>query len=248
MAYTKALDATPIKGTNWTLSFGWRQSTGGVPDGTKQYDSVNFTCASAVLWNVNFVRNIDNYNMYGHMGATLVPEAERYELYQKLVDRFEANTFMVQMVGVVNGGTAARLRHYLSSENKHGYHTADFANFLITKKIGVVMESPIFVNMYHKWDGPSICQSWHWFSPSTFMEGAFVEHTGGIHGMENVPKFLQDSPINKKDIDTFDGMLNPSIVKAERFAKAAETWNNSIKKKPAKEIPTPGELWRKKVV
>lgn len=227
MAYKQALDKTPIKGKTWTLSFGFNESTGGVtPNGS----NVNFTCASAIMWNVDFRRNSDSYSAYGHMGDSPVPKEERYELYRELIKKFQFNTFMVQLVGVVNGGTEARLKHYLSSENKHNYHTHDFANFLISEKIGVVVESPIFINTYHKWEGPSICQSWFWFSPSILKEGALVEHTGGIHGLDTVDKWLHDSELNKKNVGGFDGLIAAKLVDEPRFKKAAAKWNAEMNK------------------
>jgi len=239
MAYKHALVVTPpIDVDGWRLSFGWRESTGGVPNSANQYDSVNFTCASAVMWNVNFTRISDNYNMYSHAGTTLVPDEVRHKAYDQLVERFKDNTYMVQLVGVVNGGTPARELHYLHSENKHGYHTYDFANYLISKKIGVVVESPVFVNTYHKWEGPSICQAWFWFSPSIINECALVQDTGGIHGLENVKKFLHDSPINKKAIGSFDNLLAAPLVVEPRFQSAADKWNASMKKQQIDLSPT----------
>lgn len=227
MAFKRHVDKTPIRGKNWTLSFGLNESTGGVND---HGSNVNFTCASAIMWNVNFVKNDGSINCYGHMGESPVPIEERYELYSQLVDRYKDNTFMVQLVGVVNGGTAARLKHYLQSENKHGYHTHDFANFLITQKVGVVVESPVFINTYHKWEGPSICQAWMWFSPSIIAQRALVQHTGGIHGLEDVPAWLQDSELNKANVGGFDGLLASKLVNEPRFAKAAEVWNAAMTK------------------
>lgn len=222
MAYTKPLDSFPIVGKEWNLHFGWKPSTGGIPDSNGS--SPNFTCASAVMWNINFVRKKDNYNAYSHLGESPVPISDRYDLYKKLVDRFDVNTFMVQMVGVVNGGTEARLKHYLQSENKCGYHTYDFCNWLIENKIGVVVESPIFVNTYHKWEGPSICQAWFWFSPSILKQKALVEFTGGIHGLDTCPGFLHDSEINKKDTAKWKGLVAKSLVDPPRFKKAKEHW------------------------
>lgn len=261
MAFKHELNKTPIKGKNWTLSFGLNESTGGAQGGqvVKDYagndyvPNINFTCASAVMWNVNFTRNTDGYSCYGHMGESPVPIEERYELYAELVKRYKDNTYMVQLVGVVNGGTAARLKHYLQSENKHGYHTHDFANYLITQKVGVVVESPVFINTYHKWEGPSICQAWFWFSPSIIKECALVQHTGGIHGLENVKGWLHDSELNKKNVGGFDGLLAAKLVGADRFKKAADTWNEAMikqgiitdKKVDKKESPPKSNRWMK---
>ncbi len=221
IGYKHGLDKTPIVGKNWKLTFSISEATGG-------NTHPNFTCASAVLWNIDFVRNSDGYSCYGHIGATPVPKDEREELYAALVERFKDNTYMVQMVAVVNGGTAARAKHYLQSENKLNYHTSDFANYLIEKKVGVVLESPIFLNTYHKWDGPSICQSYHWFSPSICVEGALLKHTGGIHGLENVDKWMHESGTEafKKNVGTFDGLVNGSLAVAERFEEARTLWNS----------------------
>lgn len=253
MVYTTPITTTPLVGKNWTLNFGWYQSTGGVRDNGM---STNFTCASAIMWSLNFTSNDKKINAYSHMGPSPVPEKERYELYDQLVKRFSVNTFMVQLVGVVNGGTAGRLKHYLSSENKHGYHTYDFVNYLITKKVGVVVESPVFVNTYHKWEGPSICQAWFWFSPSIIEQGALLEHTGGIHGLENVTKFLPDSEINKTNVGSFSDMLAKPLVDQPRFAKASETWDNALREKGflkvpdvnENKVPKYGELFRRKMV
>jgi hypothetical protein len=248
--YKCAVDKTPIVGKNWTLHFQLAESTGGHTAGGF---GTNFTCASAVMWNVNFIKNDGTLNMYGHQGPSLVPIEERYALYDELIKRYKDNTFMVQLVGVVNGATAARLKHYLQSENKHGYHTFDFANYLITKKIGVVMESPVFINTYHGWEGPSICQAWMWFSPSIINQAALVEHTGAIHGLENVEKFLHDSEINKNNIGGFRNLLNPAIASEPRFAKAAEKWDAAMTKygvnlQYTKKDSKDGELWKRKVV
>lgn len=236
MAYKHPVDTSPIKGKNWTLEFGLRESTGGVNEGgmPSPYnlkgipEAINFTCASACMWNVNFKKNDGSLSAYGHMGPSPVPVEERHGLYSELVKRYADNTYMVQMVGVVNGGTDARLKHYLQSENKHGYHTYDFANYLITQKIGVVVESPVFINTYHKWEGPSICQAWLWFSPSIIAQRALVEHTGGIHGLDKVARYLQDSELNKKNVGNFDGLLAKPLVSEPRFAKAAEVWNKAM--------------------
>lgn len=261
MAYKNGVDKNPIKGKNWTLWFEINESTGGVTEGDKGEraswggwsgsggKNVNFTCASAVMWNINFTRNSDGYSAYGHPGGSPVPKEERYELYAKLVEKFKVNTFMVTMVGVVNGGTAARARHYLQSENKHNYHTHDFANYLIAEGIGVVVESPVFVNTFHKWEGPSICQGWMWFSPSIMEEGALLRHTGDIYGLDKHDKFLEDVKEFREGVPTFDDMLSPNIVNESRFAKAAEYWNKAMEKlgiKPAEKVnPKAKTKWKK---
>lgn len=252
MSYKHGVSKNPIIGKNWTLSFGLNESTGGV---NAEGISVNFTCASACMWNVNFTRNVDKYNMYGHDGPSLVPVEERYELYDQLVKRYVDNTFMVQLVGVVNGATAARKKHYLNSENKHGYHTSDFANYLITKQVGVVVESPVFVNTYHAWDGPSICQAWFWFSPSIVAQGALLKDSGAIHGLGNVSKFLHESDIRKTNSIQFKDLLNPVLSSERRLNRAANTWDKSLAPTPEKvpeilkkKVPNYGELWTKKAV
>lgn len=248
MPYKHPLDTSLIVGKNWKLQFNLRESSGGHD---KDGYSTNFTCASAVMWNINFLSLSSGASAYSHDGPSPVPIEERYELYQKLVDRYVDNTFMVQLVGVVNGGTAARLKHYLQSENKHGYHTYDFVNFLIAKEIGVVVESPVFLNTYHGWEGPSICQAWFWFSPSILAQGALVEGTGGIHGLQNVKKYLHDSDLNKTGLADFNDLLAAPLVTQPRFANAAGIWNNAMKskgiaprfKEAASEVPSP---WKKK--
>lgn len=260
--YKKALDKSDIVGKDWTLSFGYNECTGGVTHGETNDPktpygpnpggkNINFTCASAVMWNINFKRNSDGYSTYGHVGPTPVPEKDRHALYAKLVERFEVNTFMVSLVAVVNGGTKAREKHYLGSENKLNYHTSDFVNYLINKGVGVVVEGPVYLNTYHGWEGPSICQAYQWYSPSILKEGALVEGTGGIWGLENVPKWLHQSEINKANVGGWSGLLNTMIGPSDRFSSAKRIWNTAMKKAgikiddDASAEPTTNKKWKK---
>lgn len=252
MAFKQHIKTDPIVDkSGWKLSFQWVSNSVGM---VGEHGSTGFTCAAACLANVNISNG--TISGYSHLGPSPVPEDVRHRLYAALVELFKENTYMVQVCGVVNGGTDARLKHYLQSENKHGYHTYDLMNYLIANQIGVVVETPVFVNTYHKWEGPSICQGWFWFSPSILEQGALLQHTGAIHGLENVKKFLTDSPINHKNVGTFDGLLAKPLVEQPRFAKARETWDNYMKDKGLLKVPEilkekvkqVGELWQKKVV
>ena len=243
--YRTPLDKSPVVGKTYRLTFEWAQNQAAYPKPDGKMVSCHFTCAAAWLGNINFEKIATGWRSYGGKDDN-VPVDDRHALYEMLLQRFKDCTYMIYVLGVVNGGTKAR--EGMAVERLHGYYTYDFMNYVINKQFGVILETPIWVNQFHSWKGPSLMQSWLWFPPRVVEPGCFVQHTGGIHGLDKATKFLQHAPL-KCEIPNFDALLSKSLATDPRYAQAKQVWNEAMKHlTPVAKAVDATKKWLKKAV
>jgi hypothetical protein len=164
----------------------------------------HYTCAASILCQVS---------------AMAVTDPKKFgECSQLLFDQLKDKTQMIFVVAPVN------YRQVTRGYGAHYYATADFMDWLIENKKGVVIESPITANLRHDLAMPSIVQGWIWITPAVADKMCVLPESGGIHNVESV-KSLADNEKLREDVRTFDTLINPDWADRARFTRAKANWN-----------------------
>ena len=110
---------------------------------------------------------------------------------------------------------------YASRGRGQGYITSNFAHWLIANKIGIMCESPLFVNSaYGLSEKSHLCQMFTWIPPALVESGMVVEQTGGVHNVpEEYPLSYNRVPCSPKI--GFNKLIHPALTQLKHFSKAA---------------------------
>ncbi len=181
-----------------------------------RYDHIALSCCATYgLHNLRFE------------GCTTTPnKAQREAAYKDLMHRVVGSSPIL---------LASPVNYKSKTRREKDFVTADFVNWLIENKIGMVTASPVFANPNYSLEPESIslCQIWVWCPPSMLEKGFVLADSAGIHNEPGGAYQGLQRHMDTMEVDKLDDLLAPKYAKLPQYSKARETWEKHLQKKQA---------------